>query len=72
MARFFYNNVIPFNVANSEEFKRMVELIGRHGPGLKPPSCHEIRVKYLKQEVEKTEQIVKEHKLVWKKLDVQS
>jgi len=67
MARFFYNNAIPFNVANSKEFKRMVELIGRHGLGLKPPSYHEIRVKYLKQEVEKTKQIVEEHKLVWKK-----
>ena len=30
MVRFFYHNVIPFNVANNEEFKRMVELIGRH------------------------------------------
>nr|XP_007147219.1 hypothetical protein PHAVU_006G105700g [Phaseolus vulgaris]ESW19213.1 hypothetical protein PHAVU_006G105700g [Phaseolus vulgaris] len=67
MARFFYNNAIPFNVANSEEFKRMVELIGRHGPGLKSPSYHEIRVKYLKQEVENTKHIVEEHKLVWKK-----
>nr|XP_007153622.1 hypothetical protein PHAVU_003G051000g [Phaseolus vulgaris]ESW25616.1 hypothetical protein PHAVU_003G051000g [Phaseolus vulgaris] len=67
MVRFFYHNAIPFNVANNEEFKRMVELIGRHGLGLKPPSYHEIRVKYLKQEVEKTKQIVEEHKLVWKK-----
>ena len=66
-ARFFYNNVIPFNVANNEEFKRMVELIGRHGPGLKPPSYHEIIVKYFKQEVGKTKQIIEEHKLVWKK-----
>ena len=45
----------------------MVELIGRHGPGLKPPSYYEIRVKYLKQEVEKTNLIVEEHKLFWKK-----
>ncbi|XP_068503728.1 uncharacterized protein [Phaseolus vulgaris] len=67
IARFFYNNAIPFNVAKSEEFKRMVELIGRHGPGLKPPSYYEIRVKYLKQEVEKTNLIVEEHKLFWKK-----
>ena len=42
IAQFFYNNVIPFNVAKSEEFKRMLELVGRHGPGLKSLSYHEI------------------------------
>jgi len=46
IAQFFYNSVIPFNVAKSEEFKRMVELIGRHGAELKPLSYHETRVKY--------------------------
>jgi len=58
IALFFYNNVILFNVANSEEFKRMLKLVGRHGPGLKPPSYHEIRVKYLKQQVKKTNLIL--------------
>lgn len=47
----FLNNVIPFNV---EEFKRMLELVAKHGVVFKPPSYHEIRVKYLKQQVEKT------------------
>ncbi|XP_068461612.1 uncharacterized protein [Phaseolus vulgaris] len=66
IALFFYNNVIPFNVARSEEFTKMVEMIAKHGPGIKPPSYHEIRVKYLKQKVEKTNQILEEHRLCWK------
>ncbi|XP_068503640.1 uncharacterized protein [Phaseolus vulgaris] len=67
IALFFYNNVIPFNVARSEEFTKMVEMIAKHDPGIKPPSYHEIRVKYLKQQVEKTNQILEEHRLCWKK-----
>jgi len=67
IALFFYNNVIPFNVARSEEFTKMVEMIAKHGPRIKPPSYHEIRVKYLKQQVEKTNQIVEEHRVCWKK-----
>jgi len=47
IARFFYNNAIPFNVAKSEEFIAMLDLVSRHGLGFKPSSYHEIRVKYL-------------------------
>ena len=45
----------------------MVEMIAKHGPGIKSPSYHEIRVKYLKQQVEKINQILEEHRLCWKK-----
>lgn len=31
---FFYNNAIPFNVANDDEFKKMFELVASHGIGL--------------------------------------
>lgn len=54
IALFFYNNAIPFNVANSEEYKKMFESVARHGLGFKPPSYHEVRVKYLKLAVVKT------------------
>ncbi|CAH9125516.1 unnamed protein product [Cuscuta epithymum] len=67
ICRFFYNNAIAFNAARSEEFFNMCELIAKHGPGFKPPSYHEIRVKYLKQEVDLTEAVVKEHREEWKK-----
>jgi len=54
IALFFYNNGIPFNVAKSVEFKRILELVAKHGVRFKPLTYHEIRVKYLKQQVEKT------------------
>jgi len=62
-----YNNVIPSNVANNEEFRKILELVAKHRVGFKPPSYHEIRVKYLKQQVKKLNLILEEHKLFWKK-----
>jgi len=67
MARFFYNNAIPFNVAKSEEFIAMLELVSRHGLGFKPPSYHEIRVKYLKEDVQNTSLALQAHRDEWKK-----
>jgi len=45
----------------------MVDMISKHGPEFKLPSYHEFKVKYLKQQVEKTNQILEEHILFWKK-----
>ena len=67
IASFFYNNAIPFNVAKSEEYIRMFEKVARHGLGFKPPSYHELRVKYLKQKVDITMESLEEHKAYWKK-----
>jgi len=41
----------------------MFELVAKHGDEFKPVSYHEIRVKYLKQPVEKTNLILEEHKI---------
>ena len=49
IARFFYTSANPFNCVKNFEFAKMLELVGRHGIGLKPPSYHEIREKYLKK-----------------------
>ncbi|KAF1898308.1 hypothetical protein Lal_00033075, partial [Lupinus albus] len=49
ISRCFYNNAIPFNVARSDEYFEMFELVAKHGPGFKPPSYHGIMVKYLKE-----------------------
>lgn len=67
IARFFYNNAIPFNVARSEEFTLMLDSVSRHGLGFKPPSYHEIRVKYLKEEVKATNDALEAHRAEWKK-----
>jgi len=62
-----YNNVI--NVAKNEEFTRMLKFVAKHGVGFKPTPYHEIRMKYLKQHVEKTNLMLEEYKLFWKKND---
>lgn len=67
IASFFYNNAIAFNVAKSEEFQRMLEMVSRNGLGFKPTSYHEIKTKYLKQKMEETTKDIEEHKLIWKK-----
>ncbi|KAF7841962.1 hypothetical protein G2W53_004260 [Senna tora] len=46
----------------------MVELIGKFGIGLNPPSYHEIREKYLKMEVNKIDEMLQEFKDKWKRL----
>ena len=65
IARFFYDAGIPFNAATYPSFGEMCEAIGQYGPGLKPPSMHELRVPLLKKEVEDTESIINEHKKEW-------
>nr|KYP37281.1 hypothetical protein KK1_041536 [Cajanus cajan] len=67
IARFFYNNAIPFNVAKSEEFFAMFDLVSKHGLGFKPPSYHEIRVKLLKEEVKNTSITLQSYRDEWEK-----
>ncbi|XLR47865.1 hypothetical protein HN51_032096, partial [Arachis hypogaea] len=64
---FIYNNVIPFNVARSEEYHSMFEKVACHGLGFKPSSYDEIRGKLLKKKVESTKLILEEHRVKWKK-----
>jgi len=58
----FYNNVIPFNMEKSEEFTTMLDLVSRHGLGFKPPSYHEIRVKYLKEKIQNASLALQAHR----------
>ena len=59
ICRFLYNNGISFNVVKSKSFKVMLEAVGQYGPHLKPPSYHEVRVPFLKKEVEYTNDLMK-------------
>uniref|UniRef100_A0A8R7R0G4 DUF659 domain-containing protein n=1 Tax=Triticum urartu TaxID=4572 RepID=A0A8R7R0G4_TRIUA len=45
----------------------MIEMIGNFGKGFKPPSYHEVRVKFLKLEVKRTMNFLSEYKEEWKK-----
>ncbi|KAL8265204.1 hypothetical protein R6Q59_023334 [Mikania micrantha] len=52
---FFYQARIAFNVAKLDSFKEIVAVIGNYGPHLKPPSYHELRVSFLKNEIDSIE-----------------
>ncbi|XP_047309926.1 uncharacterized protein LOC124913387 [Impatiens glandulifera] len=42
-------------------------MVARHGPGFKPPTYHEVQVKYLKKEVELTHELLRDFKIEWRK-----
>jgi hypothetical protein len=67
IARFFYTSAIPFNCVKNYEFVKALELLAKHGSGFKPPYYHDIREKYLKQEVDHMMNLLEEYKLEWKK-----
>ncbi|XP_074293200.1 uncharacterized protein LOC141620158 [Silene latifolia] len=67
IARFFYTSGIPFNVVNNPEFPIIIDMVGKFGIGLKPPSYHEIRVKFLNKEVQNVMKMLDEYKEEWKK-----
>ncbi|CAN1323843.1 hypothetical protein LINPERPRIM_LOCUS32870 [Linum perenne] len=51
---------VAFNAIDNDEFKQMVEAIGIFGPGLKPPSQHDLRESLLKSEYAQTKSLLKE------------
>lgn len=65
VARWMYDAGIPFNAVNYPSFAVAIEAIGQFGPGLKPPSYHEVRVPLLRKEVEHTRDLMKGHQEEW-------
>ncbi|KAK1315871.1 hypothetical protein QJS10_CPA05g00097 [Acorus calamus] len=51
ICKFFYHAAIPFHVANSPYFQKMLDLVGQHGQGLKAPSSRLISGRFLQDEV---------------------
>ncbi|CAN1762559.1 hypothetical protein LINPERHAP1_LOCUS8430 [Linum perenne] len=51
---------VAFNAIDNDEFKQMVDAIGIFGPGLKPPSQHDLRESLLKSEYARTKSLLKE------------
>ncbi|KAL6524933.1 hypothetical protein OROMI_030526 [Orobanche minor] len=66
IANFFYECGIPLNAANSRSYEIMVESIGQFGPGLKPPSYHELRVPLLEKAKKETDKIKERHEKAWR------
>ncbi|XP_059650757.1 uncharacterized protein LOC132296590 [Cornus florida] len=48
-----------------QRFAPVVEAIGQHGPRMKPPSYHEVRVPLLKKELEHTDNLMRDHRQEW-------
>ncbi|GKA96869.1 mutator type transposase [Tanacetum coccineum] len=67
IARFFYTSALSFNSVKNPEFGKMVQMIGGYGRGLDTPSYHEMRVTFLKKEVDYTKSLLEEYKNEWKK-----
>ena len=62
-----YDVGIPLNAVNYDSFGPMIEAIGQYGPGMKPPSYHEVRVLLLKKEIKHTNNLMKGHREDWVK-----
>ncbi|KAK4423958.1 hypothetical protein Salat_1978700 [Sesamum alatum] len=58
-ARWMYAAGLPFNAVNYDSLEPTIEAFGQYGAGIKPPSYYEVRVKYLKKELEHTNNILK-------------
>ncbi|XP_016507314.2 uncharacterized protein LOC107824999 [Nicotiana tabacum] len=67
-AQWMYDAGLPFNCVNyTDTFSAFIEAVGQYGPGMKPPTYHEVRGPYLKKEVAEVNKIVEEHKVEWNK-----
>ncbi|XP_058727425.1 uncharacterized protein LOC131598872 [Vicia villosa] len=66
IARFFYDCAIPLEMVESKEFIEMCDAVSGYGVGFEPPSCDEIGGKYLRKAVKLTNDILEEHRAVWK------
>lgn len=57
-ARWMYDAGLAFNAVKYESLRAALEAIAIHGPGMKPPSYHEVRVPLLKLEKEHTKKLL--------------
>ncbi|GAA0186554.1 hypothetical protein LIER_33842 [Lithospermum erythrorhizon] len=60
-SRWMYDTGIAFNVVNYESFGEAIEAIGQYGPGIKAPTYHEVRTKFLDKEKECIDKDAEEH-----------
>ncbi|GJZ03816.1 hypothetical protein Tco_0537091 [Tanacetum coccineum] len=62
VARWAYESAIPFHAFENDSFKMLLEVVGQFGPGLPPPTRYELSTPLLKEEVERTKNLVKRNK----------
>ncbi|GJV26183.1 putative reverse transcriptase domain-containing protein [Tanacetum coccineum] len=66
VARWAYESAIPFHAFEKDSFKMLLEVVGQFGPGLPPPTRYELSTPLLKEEVERTKNLVKRNEKEWK------
>ena len=67
IARFLYDNCIPFNVVNSMYYQKMIDAVAAAGPGYKGPSYHAVRVPLLKDQKKEVQLLVESQRRHWAK-----
>ncbi|GJY04072.1 putative transcription factor/ chromatin remodeling BED-type(Zn) family protein [Tanacetum coccineum] len=68
VARWAYESAIPFHAFEKDSFKMLLEVVGQFGPGLPPPTRYELSTPLLKEEVERTKNLVKRNEKEWKEI----
>ena len=58
IARFLYDNCIPFNVVNSVQYQKMIDVVATAGPGYKGPSYHVVQVPLLRDQKKEVQLLV--------------
>ncbi|XP_028115745.1 uncharacterized protein LOC114313574 [Camellia sinensis] len=69
ICRVIYGHALVFNLVKSPLFKKMLKSVGEYGVGLKPHSYHEVRVYFLKKEVDHVNASLEVYRKEWKKTD---
>ena len=58
IARFLYDNCIPFNVVNSVYYQKMIDAVATAGRGYKGPSYHVVQVPLLRDQKKEVQLLV--------------
>nr|XP_043624823.1 uncharacterized protein LOC122596332 isoform X2 [Erigeron canadensis] len=66
ICRWAYECGIPFDAFETDSFKKLLEVVGEFGPGLPPPTPHEMSTTLLMEEVERTKSSLKTNEEEWK------
>ncbi|KAL5735039.1 hypothetical protein ACOSP7_032900 [Xanthoceras sorbifolium] len=65
VCRWVYEAGIPFNAIDNDSFKLFMEAVGQFGLGYKPPSQYQLREQMLKEEVQRTNDLLKKQEEEW-------
>ncbi|CAM8936807.1 unnamed protein product [Rhodiola kirilowii] len=67
VARWMYESAIPFHSIENDSFRKMLEAVGQFGSGYKGPTQYKIRESLLKEEVDRTKELLKKQEEEWNK-----